>query len=136
MNNEERARILRMVSEGTVSPAEAEDLLAALETTQRAESRPTPPVPPVAPLAPALTRTSRRRSLVIQVKEQGQSTVNVRVPLTLARAARKFIPQSAQAYLNEHEISLDDIIAGVGADDDGTMIEVVDGENRVRIAVE
>ncbi len=31
MTNEERARILRMVAEGKISPVEAEDLLSALD---------------------------------------------------------------------------------------------------------
>lgn len=139
MANEERARILRMVSEGTVSPAEAEDLLAALETP-RAESRPippTPPAPPAPPTPPALPLRAQRRSLVIQVSEGGQTKVNVRIPLGLARAASKFIPRNVQAQLSEHNIDLDELLQGIaGADNDGSLIEVKDGDDRVLIAVQ
>lgn len=139
MGNEERARILRMVAEGKVSPAEGEDLLAALEPAPRAESRPTspmPPMPPAPPLPPTI-RTGRRRTLVIHISEGGNSKVNVRIPLGLARAASKFIPRQAQAYLNEREINLEELLEGLGgADNDGTMIAIDDGEDKVRIAVE
>src|SRR5438105_4233645 len=81
----------------------AEDLLAALDAAPDAgarstgpsaafgpESMPTPPWPP-GPLKigkyvgpPVIGK--HRRSLVIQVKEGGDAKVNVRVPLSLARA--------------------------------------------------
>ena len=41
MSNEERARILRMVAEGKVTPAEAEDLLAALDAAPDAGAQST-----------------------------------------------------------------------------------------------
>src|SRR5205085_2882013 len=82
--NEERARILRMVAEGKVTPAEAEDLLAALDAAPEASARltgpsatfgprsmPVPPVPVPGP--PGFGR--RRRSLVIQGKEGGDAEV-------------------------------------------------------------
>ena len=80
MSNEERARILRMVAEGKVTPAEAEDLLAALDAAPDAGARstgssatfgpgsmPAPLVPPAPP-----RNKAPRRSLVIQVKEMSR----------------------------------------------------------------
>jgi DUF4097 and DUF4098 domain-containing protein YvlB len=145
MSNEERARILRMVAEGKVTPAEAEDLLAALDAAPDAGARSTGPsatfgpgsmpAPPVPPGLPGIRK--QRRSLVIQVKEGGDSKVNVRIPLSLARAAGKFIPRHAQQHLAAYNINLEEFLSGLSdAEGDGTLVEVKDGKDEVRIAVE
>ena len=148
MSNEERARILRMVAEGKVTPAEAEDLLAALDAAPSAEARSTGPsatfgpgtmrtmpAPPVPPVPPGIRK--QPHSLVIQVKEGGDSKVNVRIPLSLARTAGKFIPRHAQQHLAAYNINLEEFLSGLGdAEGDGTLVEVKDGKDEVRIAVE
>ena len=142
MNNEERARILRMVAEGKVTPAEAEDLLAALDAAPEAGARSTgssatfgPGSMPAPPVPPGIRKQSR--SMVIQVKEGGDPKVNVRIPLSLARAAGKFIPRHAQQHLAAYNIDLEEILSGLGdAEGDGTLVEVKDGKDEVRIAVE
>ena len=144
MSNEERARILRMVAEGKVTPAEAEDLLAALDAAPDAGARSTGssatfgpgsmPAPPV-PGPPGIGR--HRRSLVIQVKEGGDAKVNARIPLSLARTAGKFIPRHAQQHLAAYNINLEEFLSGLSdAEGDGTLVEVKDGKDEVRIAVE
>src|SRR5437868_9584518 len=102
MSNEERARILRMVAEGKVTPAQAEDLLAALDAAPDAGARSMGPSAtfgpgsmPASPVPGPPRIRKQPRSLVIQVKEGGDSKVNVRIPLSLARAAGKFIPRHA-----------------------------------------
>lgn len=141
--NEERARILRMVSEGSISPAEAEDLLSAIEPEPRGDADNTPPTArgvrtvtmPAAPRSPA--SPASRRNLVIQVTEEGKSRVNVRVPLSLAQAASRFIPRQAHVYLNEREINLEQMIHDLStADGENTLVEVTDADSYVRIAVE
>ena len=145
MSNEERARILRMVAEGKVTPAEAEDLLGALDAAPSAEARSagpsatygpgSMPALPVPPGPPGIRK--QRRSLVIQVKEGGDSKVNVRIPLSLARVAGKFIPRHAQQRLAAYNIDLEDLLSGLGdAEGDGTLVEVKDGKDEVRIAVD
>ena len=142
MSNEERARILRMVAEGKVTPAEAEDLLAALDAAPEAGARSTgssatfgPGSMPAPPVPPGIRKQSR--SMVIQVKEGGDPKVNVRIPLSLARAAGKFIPRHAQQHLAAYNIDLEEILSGLGdAEGDGTLVEVKDGKDEVRIAVE
>jgi DUF4097 and DUF4098 domain-containing protein YvlB len=142
MSNEERARILRMVAEGKVTPAEAEDLLAALDAAPEAGARSTgssapfgPGSMPAPPVPPGIRK--QRRSLVIQVKEGGDSKVNVRIPLSLARAAGKFIPRHAQQHLAAYNINLEEFLSGLSdAEGDGTLVEVKDGKDEVRIAVE
>jgi hypothetical protein len=132
MNNEERTRILNMVAAGQISPAEASDLLSALDAPPRPA-----PLPPV--VAPVTNRTqlATARSLVIRIIEEGDSKVNVRIPLSLARAAGRFLPRQAKAALKEYEIDLDQILeemsSGAG---NGALIEVEDDETHVFIGVE
>src|SRR5579885_1899247 len=131
MSTEERSRILRMVAEGKITAEEAADLLEAIELPRESPRAPTPPAPPN-----AMMPTSNR-SLVIQVFEKDTSRVNVRIPLSLARAAGKFIPRQAQEYLNDFDINLKDILESVGNPAIiGNLVEVRDDDTRVRIAVE
>jgi hypothetical protein len=132
MYEEERARILEMVAAGTISPAQASDLLAALEPPSAAVAAQRPPTVLAAP------KQSQRRYLVIEIIANGGEThVNLRIPLGLARAISRFIPRQAQKHLNEYEINLEDLLEGVGAaEETGTLLEVVDGDDHVRIAVE
>ena len=128
MADDEQGRILRMVAEGTITPAEASDLLSALEHQRR------PPAPqPVA----TVVKTASTRNLSIQIIEGNNTKVNVRIPLALARAAGRFIPRQAQAYLEERDISIEAILQGLQAEDgENTLLEVNDGDSFVRIAVE
>jgi hypothetical protein len=135
MSDEERARILRMVAEGKLSPEEAADLLEAIKP----EPVPEPGRSPGTwnPGAYSLGAPRRRtRHLIINVKEGGENKVNVRIPLSLTRAAGKFIPRQAQGYLSKYDINLEDFLDEVGQADGGTILEVKDGENKVLIAVE
>ncbi len=94
MMSEERARILRMVANGKLSAEEAAELLEALEPAPRTEARTASLVEPLPVASPTGART-----LVINITEGGDSKVNVRIPLGLARAAGRFIPRQAQEYL-------------------------------------
>ncbi len=127
MPDEEQARILRMVADGTITPAEAGDLLSALDHQRRA------PAPPVA----TVVRPASKRHLTIQIIDGDDDKVNVRIPLALARAAGRFIPRQAQAYLEEREISIEAILEGLQAEDgENTLLEIHEGDSFVRIAVE
>jgi hypothetical protein len=138
-----------MVADGKLSPEEAASLLEAVEPE---------PEPQVSSYSiPTETqyggygapgerdmrirgREGRRsrppRAVVIQIKEHGENKVNIRIPLGLARAAKKFIPRQAQNYLSAYEIDLQEFLDGAGDMEGGTLLEVKDGENRVLIAVE
>jgi hypothetical protein len=141
MNDDERARVLRMVAEGKISPEEAADLLEAIQSSSAPRS-PEPASMPEPPSPPAfesreLRLRRRGRFLVIHVKEGGDNKVNVRIPLNLTRAAGKFIPRSAQTYLNKYEINLQEFLDDISeTEGGGTLLEVRDGDNKVLIAVE
>jgi len=139
VSNDERDRILRLVAAGSITPAEAGDLLSALD-----EARPAPrPAPHDASRtgtgmpAPSALLTSAPRSLVIQITEDNEDKVNLRIPLGLVRAAGRFIPRQAQARLNDYDIDLDHLLHEMHtADGACTLIEIQDGADHVRIAVE
>jgi hypothetical protein len=140
--SEERGRILRMVAAGEISPAEAEDLLSALEPPRQSENRsfpfnaPANPAPPSPPQPPMLRRT-QGRSLVIHITEGDKTMVDVRIPLGLARAASKFIPRKAKEYLEDYDMNVEQLVESlVSADGSDTLVEIQDGEDHVRIAVE
>jgi hypothetical protein len=130
MSADERTRILQLVAAGTISPAEGSDLLAAVESpTLRSTA---------AVVQPAVSLTPRsRRYLVVRIMEHGEPKVNLRIPLSLARIASRFIPRQAHMYLNSHEIDIPQLLESLGtAEDDGTLLEVNDGADRVLIAIE
>ncbi|HXT36311.1 MAG TPA: hypothetical protein VN837_12105 [Chloroflexota bacterium] len=133
MANEEQTRILQMVANGLVSPAEAGDLLSALEPLTPRPA-PAPVFPPASTLGPR-ARTSR--SLIIQVIDGENSKVNVRIPLGLARAAERFLPRQAQQYLREQGIELGEMLDSVQGNEEPTsLLEVDDDDTHVRIAIE
>jgi hypothetical protein len=149
VGDEERARILRMVAEGKLSPEEAAGLLEAVEPEPEPHisEYPNPSEGQYAGFGSRgesdvriRGREGRRsrppRAVVIQIKEGGENKVNIRIPLGLARAAKKFIPRQAQNYLSSYEIDLQEFLDGASDMEGGTLLEVKDGENRVLIAVE
>jgi hypothetical protein len=130
MYEEERTRILEMVSSGSISPAQAGDLLAALEP-QGASVK-------VSPL-PAVKSTQRRFLALEIIANGGQTHVNLRIPLGLARTISRFMPKQAQSALKEYDINLEGLLEGVNsAEEIGTLLEISDngGADHVRIAVE
>lgn len=135
-----------MVAEGKLSPEEAAGLLEAVEP----EPEPSYSNSPggeyvgfggrgdseVRMRGREIRKSRQPRAVVIQIKEGGENKVNIRIPLGLARAAKKFIPRQAQNYLSAYEIDLQEFLDGANDMEGGTLLEVKDGENRVLIAVE
>ncbi len=142
---DERRRILRLVAEGQISPEDAADLLEAVEPEARAAEpeAPMPPEPPVTPqvvfadfMREQMTPKRKSRNVVIQIREGGESKVNLRIPMNLTKAAGKFLPRQAQQYLGKYEINLQEFLEDIAEADSGAILEVKDGENKVLIAVE
>jgi hypothetical protein len=133
----DRLSVLRMVAEGKVSAEEAELLMSAIEQPAPDQTRVFNRV--MAPAAPmlAMTRPNARRKLVIQVNEEGEHRVNICIPLSLARAATRLIPQQVKHRLADFEISLDQLLEELGqSDGDGVLVQIQDGDTQIRVAVE
>jgi hypothetical protein len=94
--NEEQRRILNLLSQGKITPAEAEELMDAL----RPNDAPKEAAKPDAPKSPKYLR--------VQVDDPegtyGSGRVNVRVPFNLLRAGMRLtalLPTVAQEHINK-----------------------------------
>lgn len=124
---EERMRILAMIEEGKVSPAEGARLLEAI---RKKGERGTDVGEP-----------TRGRCLRVKVFEgdSEQPKVNVAVPLVLGRLALKFIPRSVLESMEEEGISsadLNELIAQVEKVGAFSIVDVRDGNEKVEVLIE
>lgn len=106
----ERAKILKMVAEGTVSPEEGEKLLERIESSGSSTA--------LAELPPA--KNGERPPLkYLRVVVDGDDKINVRVPIALIRTGIKLttlIPIHASEHLAEHGIDLSEF-SDMGSDE-------------------
>jgi hypothetical protein len=120
------ARILGLVAEGRLTPEEASRLLDALDgSTGHRAAAPAATMPP---------RASDRRegpatSLRIQVLDTGRPVVNLRVPLSLGRAALERVPGLSDA-------TSDRIREAIEAGITGSILDIDEGNDGVRISIE
>ena len=110
MEENERLRILRMIAEGKISPEEGEALLQALHTPAAADKDE--------------EAKGKARWLRIQVAEDGEQYMSVRLPLRLVelglRIAKRFSPEE---NLDQIALALNEAIqSGVT----GKIIDVED----------
>lgn len=120
--NSERKRILKMLEEGTINAEEANKLLLTLETDESRDND------------NKVKQTEGRRFIKILVEEAGREKVNISIPLSLARLALKFIPNSARDSLDEQDIDIDEILEAIDEGvENGTLINIDDGDDHVVI---
>ena len=95
----ETRKVLDMLAEGKITPADAEKLLHKLEgSSDAAETQPETTAPKLAP-----------RSLRIVVDEPGKKQVNVRMPLSFLRSGSALVgmmPKQVNERLKERGIDL------------------------------
>lgn len=126
MNNDQMARVLRMVADGKVSADEAQQLLEALSPADGEETTANPK-PRSAPSA---------QKIAIGVSEAGNLVTQTVVPLALFRSDRQFLPRQVRHYLGEFQIDLDQLLER--AEDlglTGTITDLSDGDVNIWIAV-
>jgi len=108
MTPEERKKILEMVAAGTVTAEEAERLFAAAGADE----------------APPRTARADNKFLIVKVHQGDKTNVNVRLPLSLARLAKMFIPKDIEVNGKPLDIDLDQIINLVESEVEGNIVEV------------
>jgi hypothetical protein len=119
---EERMRILKMVEDGKIDVKEANNLL---ETLDGKKKKPKP------------KKRGKARFIKILVEEAGEEKVDISIPMVLAKSFMKFIPKSARSSLNDQDINVNEIIEMVeDGVEDGTLVNINDGEDHVIIKVE
>jgi hypothetical protein len=130
MADDALAEVLRLVADGRLTAEEAAPILDALELASRATGRPGPanerdedpgPVPAADDRPP--------RALRVQVSDNGRSVLNLRIPLSLGRAAFAQVPGISQA-------TSDRISEAIAAGVKGSIVDLVDGGDGVRISIE
>ncbi|HSK53322.1 MAG TPA: hypothetical protein VLA44_11235 [Clostridia bacterium] len=119
MTDDALERVLRLVSEGRLTAAEAAPILDALD------GRPAGDAPATDQMADAPASAVR-----IEVTDHGRTIVNLRMPLALGRTALHRIPGLSEATA---ERIREAITAGIK----GSILDVDDGEgDTVRVVIE
>ena len=128
MSDDALGAILRLVDEGRISAAEAGPILDALDARARGGQ-------PDSGTAPDDDRAGDRsgdrpaRVLRIQVTEAGRAIINLRIPLSLGRAAISQVPGISEA-------TSDRIREAIEAGVKGSILDIDDHGDQVRISIE
>ena len=120
---DEITTVLRLVSEGKLTPEEAAPLIEALGRSAAPPS-PEAPAPPF-PGAGGPRGPARGRRVRIQVTDNGRKVVDVRVPLAFAAMAARTVPGIPDSYaaLIEQAVETDQVGPIVDAEDeDGNAV--------------
>ena len=123
-------RVLRLVAEGRLTADEAGPILDALEDragTERGTPGTTTPKGDDEP-DPATNRDPAK-TLRVEVTDGGRAVVNLRIPLSLGRAALNQVPGISDA-------TSDRIREAISAGIKGPIVDVDDGDDGVRISLE
>ena len=118
--NEERARILQMISEGKISAEEGARLLSALRDSETA--------------APAPTKAKSGRWFRVRVidLETDRVKVNVNLPMSLVSVATKM---GARFSPEIEDLDWSELLATIEEGAVGKLVEVEDDEGRERVEV-
>ena len=118
-------RVLRLIADGRLTAAEAAPILDALEGRPAAGGS--------GPTMRADVATERPgtpgKILRVQVTEAGRAVINLRIPLSLGRAAISQVPGLS-------ELTSDRIREAIEAGVKGSILEVDDAGDGVRISIE
>lgn len=117
-------KILRLVSEGVLSPEEADEILGAVES--RADG---PANRSAEPAPDAHATAGGGRHLRIQVSEGGRQVVNLRVPMNIAGWATAVLPGLPEEYA-------DRIRGAMSSGERGPILDINDDGSRVLIVTE
>jgi hypothetical protein len=117
-------KILRLVSEGVLSPEEADEILSAVATGPEHQAD-----PDVEPAPDARETAGSGRHLRIQVSEGGRQVVNLRVPMNIAGWASAFLPGLPEEYA-------DRIRGAMSSGERGPILDINDNGSRVLIVSE
>jgi hypothetical protein len=123
VNDSERIKILKMIEEGKISPAEGVRLLEQGETGSR---------PPAAEASPAGPRWLR---VLVTDTLSGKAKVNVRLPVNLVNAGVKL---GARLSTEMDEVNMEQISESIRNGYTGVVLDVVntDEDEHVQISLE
>jgi hypothetical protein len=124
-------RVLRLVAEGRLTADEAGPILDALDARDRAGDGPGPGTPAGTTDDPTIDRDdgAPARAIRVEVSEAGRKVINLRIPLSLGRAALTQVPGISES-------TSDRIREALAAGIKGPIVEVDDDGDGVRISIE
>jgi hypothetical protein len=121
-------RVLNLVAEGRLSATEAGPILDALEERAATGATQTAAADQDVQAGPASNRDPAK-TLRVEVTDAGRTVVNLRIPLSLGRAALSQVPGISDA-------TSDRIREAITAGIKGPIVDVDDGDDGVRISLE
>ena len=123
-------RVLRLVAEGRLTADEAGPILDALEERGgSAGGAPETRTPSGDDQPDSTTNRDPAKTLRVEVTDGGRAVVNLRIPLSLGRAALSQVPGISDA-------TSDRIREAITAGIKGPIVDVDDGDDGVRISLE
>lgn len=133
--NEERMKILKMVAEGKITAEEADQLLEALEESERVPGVPRPGIPPM-PSAPEMPPAPGRKPRWLHVRvtdtNTGRTRVNVRLPVSMINIGLKM----GSKFAPEVEgLNMDELMRMIESGEIGQIVDVTDEEDGEHVEV-
>ena len=118
---EERMRILKMVEDGKVSAGDASKLLDALASARAPEEE-----------------ASGGKKIRIRVTDpkSGKQTVNLSIPIGLARFAAKLIPAKKKDQMLAEGVDIDHIISQITTENVGKVVDIESDDSNVQVTIE
>ena len=123
IGKEERFKILKMLEDKKITAEEAAKLLEALESSEKKEG-----------LKP--DRPGKNLRIKVYEGDLSKPKVNVNIPLTLVKFVGKILPDKAKTKLDEHGVSLEQIMEMIEKEEVGKLVEVQEENERVEIYIE
>lgn len=133
--NEERMKILKMVAEGKITAEEADQLLEALEESERlpGASRPgIPPMPSAPEMPPAPGRKPRWLHVRVTDTNTGRTRVNVRLPVSMINIGLKMGSKFAPEV---DGLNMDELMRMIESGEIGQIVDVTDEEDGEHVEV-
>lgn len=140
--SDEKLKILELLEQGKISADEAKNLLDALGEGGSASSSQSSSVPAKSKSGSGGKAKKRLLRVLVYEGDLNKPKVRVNIPLQLAKLAMKFVPEDkGKIDVNGKQISLgdldlDEIIELASEVEDGKLVEVEDGDERVIISLE
>jgi hypothetical protein len=137
VSNEERVRVLQMVAEGKVSPAEADEVLGALTPAPPPFKAPT--TQPGENKNMKWERPAPRRMLRIQITDEneGDRHIQVRIPAGLTHSQQEFLTRQVRRPLEEHGVDVSELLDDLDQWPSGTtLFNLSQNEVHIDIRVE
>lgn len=133
--NEERMKILKMVAEGKITAEEADQLLEALEESERVPGASRPGVPPM-PSAPEMPPAPGRKPRWLHVRvtdtNTGRTRVNVRLPVSMINIGLKMGSKFAPEV---DGLNMDELMRMIESGEIGQIVDVTDEEDGEHVEV-